>query len=99
MRRVQIHDGPERHDPARVNLGVRHVIMALDMIEIHRLSDSAMLVQVHEVALHTSIIDNAADVTFEMAVINRVKADERAEKPPVCFHDAVAKEISIGGES
>ena len=59
---------------------MRHVIMALDMIDVHDLGDSGMLIEVHEIALHTSIIGDAADVTFEMSVIDRIKTNEGAGK-------------------
>ncbi len=53
--------------------------MPLDVIEVHRLSDARLLVQIDQVALQIWIIDDAPQVAFEMAVINRVETHQRAK--------------------
>ena len=53
--------------------------MPLDVIQVDRLGDAGLLVQVQQIALQIWIIDDAPQVAFEMAVINRVKTHERAK--------------------
>ena len=53
--------------------------MALDVIDAHRLGDSRLLVEIEHVALEVRKIDNAAKVAFEVAVIDDVEPDKRAE--------------------
>src|SRR5476649_1947740 len=87
----EIERWTERDNACRINFGVRHIIMALDMIKAHGLGDSRLLIQVHQVALQVRIIDDAADVTLEMAVINDVEPNECAEETPVRFHHTDAE--------
>ena len=58
---------------------VRHVVMAFDVIEVDRLGDAGLLIQVHQISLQVWIIDNAPQVALEVAVINRIKTHQRAE--------------------
>src|SRR6266480_4246949 len=84
---------PERDDSGGINFGVRHVIMTLDMIEINRLGDTGLLIQVHKITLEVRVIDNAADVALEVTVVDDVKPDERAEEAPVGFDDAIVEQV------
>ena len=68
---------------------MRHVVMPLDMIEVDRLGDARLLVQIHEVALQVWIIEDAPQVAFEMAVINGVKTHKRAKQSPVRLDNTV----------
>ena len=63
--------------------------MALDVIEIHRVGDTVALIQVHQVTLQIWVIDDSPQITLKVAVINNVESDERAEKSPIGFDDAV----------
>ena len=40
----------DRHDAGRVDLVVRRVIVALDVVEVHRRRDAAHLVEVAQIA-------------------------------------------------
>src|ERR1700730_13910815 len=40
----EIERGAERNDASRINLRVRHVVMALDVIEVDRLGDPGLLI-------------------------------------------------------
>src|ERR1700736_2418196 len=91
VRRCQVDNGPERNDPSGINFFVRHVVVPLDVIDADRLGDSGVLIQVEQVALQIQVIDNASQVAFEVAVIDDVEANERAEEPPIGFDDALAK--------
>ena len=71
--------------------------MTFDMIEINRLGDTGLLIQVHQVTLEVGVIDDAADVALEVAVINDVKPDERAKEPPIGFDDAVVEQVAAFG--
>ena len=58
---------------------MRHVVVPFDVIQVDRLGDTGLLIQIHEVALQIWIIDDPPQVAFEMAVINWIKTYERAE--------------------
>ena len=70
---------------------MRHVVMTLDVIDADRLGDSRLLIEVQQVTLQVRVIDNAAEITFEMAVIDDVEANQRAEETPVGLNDPLAK--------
>src|SRR5882724_3466482 len=89
----QIERWPEWDDSGGINFGVRHVIMTLDMIEINRLGDTGLLIQVHKITLEVRVIDNAADVALEVTMVDDVKPDEGAEKAPVGFDDATVEQV------
>ena len=83
----------------RVDVVVSKVVVALDVIEIDGLGDTRVLVEVQEIALQVRIIEDALDVTFEVAVIDRIEANERAEQAPVRLHDPMPEEIAVSGEA
>ncbi len=79
MRLREIERRANRDDAGGINFRVRHIIVTLDMIEVDGLGDTGLLIQVHQVTLEVRVVDDAADVAFEMTVINRVEPHERAE--------------------
>ena len=94
MRTREIKRGTNRHDASGINFAVRHVIMALDVIEVDRLSDAGQLIKVHQITLQIRVIDNAADVALEMAMINNIEPNERTEESPVGFDNAIWKQVT-----
>ena len=73
---------------------MRDVIVPLDVIEIHRLSDAGLLIQIHQISLQIRVIENAAHAALKMNVINDIEPDERAEKPPVALDDAIVEQVT-----
>ena len=94
MRRRQIKRGTDWNNAGRIDFGMRHVVVALDVVEVDGTRDAGLLIQVHQVALQVWIIDDAADIAFEMAVINDVEPNERAEKSPIGFDDTIVEQIT-----
>ena len=80
MRFPQIKHGTNGNDAGGINFGVRHVVVALDVIEVDRVGDAWLLIEIHQIALQIWVIDDAPQVALEVAVINGVEPDERAEK-------------------
>ena len=89
MRLCEIEERADGHNSGRINFSVGHVIMTLDVIEIDRVGNSWLLIQIHQITLQVRVIDDAAQIAFEVSVINDVEPDERAEKSPVGFDDPV----------
>src|ERR1051326_6790364 len=90
----EIEQRTDGYDARRINLRVRDVVVTLDVIEVHSLRDAGLLIQIHQIALQIPIVDDAAQVTFEMAVINDVEANKRAKKSPVRFNNSPPEQIS-----
>ena len=97
MGRAKILIGAEGNDTRGVNVIVSDVVMPFDVIHIHGVRHVIVLIEIFEIAKQIGIIHNAPDIAFKMAVIHRVKSDERHEQPPVCLHGALAKKISSCG--
>ena len=74
---------------------MRHVVMPLDVIEVHGIGDAVVLIEVFEIAEQVPIVDDAADIAFEVSMIDGVKADERDEQAPICLNKSRSKEISL----
>ncbi|MNL89338.1 hypothetical protein D3C87_2195960 [compost metagenome] len=53
--------------------------MPLDVVNVYRLRDAGLLVEIQQVALEIRVIEDAPDVAFEVAVIDSIKAHQRAE--------------------
>ena len=96
MRLCEIEERADGHNSGRINFSVGHVIMTLDVIEIDRVGNSWLLIQIHQITLQVRVIDDAAQIAFEVSVINDVEPDERAEKSPVGFDDpALEKKTAL----
>lgn len=59
------------------------VVVRLDVGEVYGRGDAGVLVEVAQVAAEVRVIDDAAEVALEVAVINGVETDEGAEEAPV----------------
>ena len=91
VRLREIEQRADGNDARWINLTVRDVVVTFDVIKVDSIGDAWLLIQVHQVSLQVGIIENASQVAFEVAVINRVETHERAEQSPVCFDNTVAK--------
>ena len=69
------------------------------MIQVDRFRNSRLLIKVEEVSLQIVEIDYAADVALEMAMINRIEANECAKETPVRLNDARAEKIPMSGQA
>jgi hypothetical protein len=94
---VRLHEVERRadgDDAGRINFFVRHVVVALDVIEVYGLGNGRLLIEIHQVTLQIGVIDDAPDVALEVAVIHDVEAHKGAEKAPVGFDDATAQQVT-----
>ena len=69
MRTIQVQDRTDGNDPGGINFVVGHVIVALDMVDVHGLSDARLLIEVEHVSMKVGIIHNAAQVAFEVPAL------------------------------
>ncbi len=91
--------GAEWHDAGRVNVIMRDVVVACDMIEINCVGNPFLLIEIFEISEEIGIIHNAPDVAFEMSMMDRIKSNERHEQAPIRFDKTLTKEISLAGKS
>lgn len=89
VRLGKINHWSDRDNACRINFGVRHVVMPLDVIEIHGVGNAWLLIQIHQIPLQVRVIDDAVQIALEMAMINDVESHQRTEKPPVRFDNAM----------
>jgi hypothetical protein len=69
-------------------------VMALDMLEIDCLGDARGLEQSARIVPQVRVIDDPAQIAFEMGDIDRVIAQQRGKQPPIGFGDVIAAEES-----
>ncbi len=79
VRLREIDNRSERHDSGGINFFVRHVVMALDVIDADGLGDSRLLIEIEQITLQIRVVDDAPKIAFEMPVINGIEANERAK--------------------
>lgn len=91
MRAGEVDLGTNRYNPRRIDFLMRHVVVPLDVIEVHRRRDAGLLIKVAEISVKVRIIEDPTHVALEVPVINRIEPHERAEHPPVRFDRTSAK--------
>jgi len=74
MRQREVKPRSFRHDAGGIDMGMAGIIMALDMIQVHRLADARHLAQVAQIIGKVGIIDNTAQIALKVAVVNRIEA-------------------------
>ena len=57
--------------------------------------DAGQLESSRSKAPEIRIVDEASEVALEVAVIDRIEADERGEQAPVGLGDAVAEQVAL----
>ena len=70
----QVLFGTERHDAGGVDVVVRDVIMALDVVEVDRIGNAVGLIEVFQVAEEVGIVDDAPDIALEVSMVHGVKS-------------------------
>ena len=91
----QVLIGTHRDDAGRVDVIMCHIVVPLDMVEIDGLGDAVGLVEIFEITEQAWVIDDATEVAFEVAVIDRIESDQGDEQPPVRFDEFRAEEITL----
>ncbi len=52
---------------------MRHVIVALDVVEVHRFRHTVVLIKIAQIRPEIRVIDNTPQIAFEVTVVNRVE--------------------------
>lgn len=79
MRLIKIYLRANWHDPSRIHPVVTLVVVAFDMVKVNGVGDFWDLIEFAGVAPQIGVVDNAANVALEMAVVDWVEANERGE--------------------
>ena len=79
MRRQKIELRPQRHDAGWIHVALAAVIVPLDVVHVDGRGDAALLIEIAQVIREIGVVDDAAQIAFEVAVVDRVEADERGE--------------------
>ncbi len=79
--------GAKGDDTGWIDVVVGHVVMPLDVVEVHGVGDAVGLIEVFEVAEEVGVVDDPPEVAFEMAMVDGVEAYERDEQAPIGFDE------------
>src|ERR1035438_4751606 len=77
--RAEVERRPVGDDAARVQKVVSRVVVALDLLHGDRGGDAGLLVEVAGVAPEVRVVDQAALVALEMAVVDGIEAHQRGK--------------------
>jgi hypothetical protein len=78
---------------------MRHIIVALYVVEIYGLRDPVILVKIFQISEEIGIVGDSPYIAFEVDIIDGIETDQSHEKPPVGFHDPISEEITPVGKS
>src|SRR5438874_387058 len=99
VRTSEIKLRAERNDARRVDVIVRKVIVTFDVIKVHRLGNARQLVEIEQKTVEVRVINDAAEIAFEVDIIDRVEPDQRAKESPVCLHRFRAEQVTTRGQA
>ena len=74
---------------------VAAIIVPFDLVDAHCFGDTWYLIKLAQIIPQIGIVGDAAQIALEMTEIDRIKADERREQPPVRFGDLLSREITL----
>ena len=77
--------GLDGDDPARVQLRVRAVVVAPDLVEPDGRGDSGQLVQIAQIGPEVLVVDDPAQAALEVDRVDGVEADQGREQPPIAL--------------
>ena len=89
----------KRDDARGIDVVVRNIVMPLDVVEVDSFRDPIGLVEIFQVAEKIRIVDDPADITFEMTVVHGVEAKQGDEQPPVRLDVSRAEEVALIGKA
>src|SRR4051812_20825803 len=72
VRRPEVELRSLGDDPRRVDLRMRRVVVALDVVEVDRVGDARLLVEVAQVAGQVCVVVDAPQVALEVADVDGV---------------------------
>src|SRR5258708_40233064 len=90
---------PDRHNSGRVDVVVRVVVVRFDAVKVDRLSNARLLIQISQITVKVSVIEDATEVAFKMPVVNRIKSNKCNEQTPVGLQGLRSEEKSPSRES
>src|SRR5690554_6090664 len=73
--------------------------MLLDMVKVDRLRHAWPLIQFAHIVADGGIIRNTLTVGFEVSVVDRIKADQRREQPPVSLRQSRSSQVTLPGQN
>ena len=74
------------------------IVMPLDMLEIHRLGHAWPLIHLPQPVRQICIVGNSPQVAFEVAVVHRIKTNQRSEQPHIGFGQVLAGQIAMAAQ-
>src|SRR4051812_1565766 len=98
VRREQVERRAGRDDARRIERRMRHVVVALDLVEVDRLGDPRALIELAQEAREVRVVGDPPDVALEVPDVDGVEANERREQPPVGLGELGARQVAALGE-
>lgn len=94
-----VNDRSLRHDPRRVELRVGHIVVPLDMVEVDRVPEAWVLIEIAGVSPEDGVVNETAQVAFEMSMVDGIEADQRREQTDIRLRQLPADEVALAGEA
>ena len=78
--------GADRNNTSGVDIIVRDVVVAFDVVYIDGLGNAVGLVKIFQIPEQVRVVDDSSEIAFEMSVVHGVEPNQCNKKPPVGFH-------------
>jgi hypothetical protein len=99
MRRGPIQQRAVGDDSGRVDVRMRGVVVALDVVEVRCVPEGRQRVQVTRVAPQVRVVGQPAQVDLEVVVVDRVKPGQGDPEPDVGLGDRVTEQVPAAGQA
>ena len=87
----EVQFGTNGNDAVGVDRLVAGIIVLSDVIEVYGFGDARYFEEVAGIAREIGIIDQPAQIAFEMADVDSIETNECGEKTPICFEWPIAE--------
>ena len=95
MGAFEIQQRTRWHDTRRINHLMTVIIVALYMVHIDRFRHAWPLIDFAQIIRQVGIVLNSLEITFEMAVIDRIKAHQCGKETDICFCQPFASQVAL----
>ena len=95
MTQVPVQNRVDRDDTVRIYSIMAVVIMADDMLHIHRTRDAIILVKFAGIGPKIGVIYDAFLIAFKMQVIDGIKTRQGWKKPPIGLSKLMAHQVAV----
>src|SRR5690554_7400806 len=95
MGSIKSHFRAEGHDAGRVDPRMAVIVVLLDMVKVHRVGYSWLLVEIPQIAVEVVVVLDPAQVALEVPIIDGIEAYQGRKEPPVGLGNLITDQVAL----